>query len=412
VPARVVLGIAAGLSVLALVWLVSNRAEADFALAYARLYALDGDAGFVRQGHDANAIAALATASAAPGEIANNQGMLAATAWRALATAALGLAVLWRVRRWTMPVLIAATAVELLLTGLGPVQTVPADRVTALPKVLEPVRTSYVENAPRPRLQRLVVMDRDHVGAALPANLPGFLGLDDASAYNPLPPARFEQFFEAIEPGVGYGGAGVGPLHDPKSLAHPLCDLYGIRYVLTRDEVPPRDGLVDRTPPGTGGFRLLERTTTLPRATFVRDVDVIPEADRRLAALADPTRDVKTRVVLEHEAAPVPSAAADASATVDVVVHEDERVVVRVTCSHDGYLRLADPFDPGWTATVDGEPAVIHAADHYLRAVYVPAGEHELVFAYDGARAVWPLRLTLMALVAVAWLLFGGRRKG
>ena len=51
-----------------------------------------------------------------------------------------------------------------------------------------------------------------------------------------------------------------------------------------------------------------------------------------------------------------------------------------------------------------------HVADHYLRAVYVQAGEHRLVFTYDGARVVWPLRLSLVALLAVLAALWTGRR--
>ena len=81
-----------------------------------------------------------------------------------------------------------------------------------------------------------------------------------------------------------------------------------------------------------------------------------------------------------------------------------------MTCSHDGYVRLADPYDAGWRATVDGEEAPIYIADHYLRAVYVGAGEHDVVFTYDQPHAVWPLRLSLFALLGVLAALVSGRR--
>ena len=41
----------------------------------------------------------------------------------------------------------------------------------------------------------------------------------------------------------------------------------------------------------------------------------------------------------------------------------------------------------------------------------VPPGEHEVVFTYDGARVVWPLRLTLLGYALVVWLLWTGRRR-
>ncbi|HEB51941.1 MAG TPA: hypothetical protein ENI87_01670 [bacterium] len=50
------------------------------------------------------------------------------------------------------------------------------------------------------------------------------------------------------------------------------------------------------------------------------------------------------------------------------------------------------------------------SADHYLRAVYVLAGEHEVVFTYDGPRVVWPLRSTLPAWIVVLGCLLPLRR--
>jgi hypothetical protein len=198
-------------------------------------------------------------------------------------------------------------------------------------------------------------------------------------------------------------------LHDPASLSHPLCDLYGIRFVVTRDAVPTHAQLLDRTPPFTGAVHLHERTTTLPRATFVRNVDLLPDREQRLAALSVPQRDVAHRIVLEDPAAPRPTAGDDGGSEVEIVAHHDERVVVRVRSERDGYLRLADPYDAGWRAHVDGAPAPVFVADHYLRAVYVAAGEHEVVFTYDAPRVVWPLRLSLVALLVCLVLLGTGR---
>ena len=94
-----------------------------------------------------------------------------------------------------------------------------------------------------------------------------------------------------------------------------------------------------------------------------------------------------------------------------ITEHHDERVAIAVRTLHDGYLRLADPYDAGWRAELDGNEVPIHVADHYLRAVFVPPGEHEVVFTYDGARVVWPARVSLLALMLIAALGFAGRRR-
>jgi hypothetical protein len=277
----------------------------------------------------------------------------------------------------------------------------------------------------RPRLGHLAGRTEARVAAWYPGNLPGYHGLEDATGYNPLPSRRFEEFFTAIEPNVpadgpdpekktnvAFGGAGVGAFHDPASLRHPLCDLFGIRFVVTQLAVPLDDTLVDRTPPGTGAFKLLERTTTLPRATFVRDVDLIADHDARLRELSRRDRDVRNRLVLEDPAAVKPSPTpATKPARVEVAEHRDERVVLRVDADTDGYVRLADPYDAGWRATVDGAATEVFAADHYLRAVYVKAGAHEIVFTFDGARVLWPRHVSLVAFAAIVLLWCGLPRR-
>jgi len=303
------------------------------------------------------------------------------------------------------------------------VQTVPAERIATPPTVVLPMFAAAEPNGVRPRLGRLAGLDEARVAACYPSNLPGYHGIEDAAGYNPLPAARFEEFFTAIEPHrekktnvvFGNGGAGVGAFHDAASLRHPLCDLFGIRFVLTREVVPLGPHLIDRTPPGTGAFLLLERTTTLPRATFVREVDLIEDRAERLRELGRPDRDVKNRIVLEDEASlkPSPSRPGIAPATVTVVEHRDERVVIRVASEVDGYLRLADPYDAGWRATIDGTETAVFVADHYLRAVYVRAGKHEVVFTFDGARVLWPRHVSLLALLVIGLLLCGlPRRRG
>lgn len=406
------LGLVALLSFAALLWLGRQEPDGSFVDSVAHAIAADSDHDLVA-GREPDEVARWIRSVAHGREAEHNLAMLQTTALRALlaaAAAALALVLPWP--RLRVAGVAAVTALELLHAGLGPVQTVPVRRVTTPPAVLAPVLAAP-EEAPgvRPRLQRLASPGQPVAASLYLPNLPAYHGIEDAAAYNPLAPARMEEFFRAIEPdrpdkvGVATGGAGVGPFHDPASLRHPLCDLFGIRFVLTDQPVPAGAGIADRTPPQTGPFRLLERTTTLPRATFVRRVRFAPDREERLRLLADPTRPVADEVLLEDPGAAVPAAAAAPPATVRITGHEDQRVTVAVETEAMGYLRLADPYDPGWRVTVDGEPAPLLVADHYLRAVPVPAGRHEVVFTFDAPRVVWPPRLSLLALVAVLALL-------
>jgi hypothetical protein len=58
------------------------------------------------------------------------------------------------------------------------------------------------------------------------------------------------------------------------------------------------------------------------------------------------------------------------------------QVQLRVRMAEPGFVVLADSYYPGWRATVDGEHTPIYRADSVLRAVYVPAGQHEVMFVF------------------------------
>ncbi|MCA8948682.1 MAG: YfhO family protein [Planctomycetes bacterium] len=410
-PAFTVLGVAALAATVALLWFQTGDEHA-FARTTAELIAADRDHPDVRAaGGSAELIAANIERVMAPGELDHNRSALLATALRSLLAGGAGIALLlFAVRRPRVFAAgaVVATMLELLHAGLGFVQTVPAERVSTPPKIFAPLLEAATPNGVRPRLARLAGEHEGRKMAWYPGNLPGALGIEDATGYNPLPAARFEEFFEAIEPDragkvdVAYHGAGVGAFHDPASLTHPLCDLFGIRYVLTK---------LDHTEPGTVPFQLLERTTTLPRATFVRRIDVLPDAAERLAALRDPTRDVAHRVILEDERAVKPSPNEVPPATVEITSHADERVAITVDSEGDGYLRLADPYDRGWRATIDGFDTEVFAADHYLRAVYLRRGRHEVVFRYDAGRVLWPRHLSFVVLLTLVGLALSGLRR-
>ena len=48
----------------------------------------------------------------------------------------------------------------------------------------------------------------------------------------------------------------------------------------------------------------------------------------------------------------------------------------------DELVFFSVPYDDGFSATVNGEPAAIEKVDDGLMAVYVPAGENEIEFTY------------------------------
>ncbi|MEZ5962880.1 MAG: hypothetical protein R3F56_03445 [Planctomycetota bacterium] len=396
------------------------------ALASVALFALHlGDAKSMQRGyaeltvarHDLPGVDAAAfEAAAKPSEAGDNQSHLLATFGRAAIVAALGFVALGRRRTNTTLVLLALLGLgELVHAGRGPVVAVPAARVTTPPRILEPALADSHASNPRPRFQRL---DQSVVRTQLAQpNLAAFYGLEDLAIYTSLAPRRREELFTAIEPPVpgvppvALGGAGVQSFRRATSLTHPLCDVLGLKWVLAADAglAGGLPVLVDRTPADwPGPERLYERTTCAPRATFLTRVRVVPDRDERLRLLADTTRDAVHEVILEQ---PVPAGTAgqgNDAARVEIVAWSDEAIALDVDAPSSGVVRVADPFDAGWRARVDGAEVPILIADHFLRAVAMPAGRHRLELTYDAPRVQWPPRLGLVGAGAALLMLVAG----
>jgi hypothetical protein len=161
----------------------------------------------------------------------------------------------------------------------------------------------------------------------------------------------------------------------------PLLDLFNVKYVLTDRELAGKWKPVYRDP---DGMAVYENQAVMPRAFVVYGAETVAGADESLARLTGGAFDYRTTVLLEGDG--VSSARSDAPFDPNAAVitrYEPERVEVAARAAGDGFLVLADSYDPGWRAELDGRPARVYVADHAFRAVALPAGEHRVVFTYD-----------------------------
>ena len=107
----------------------------------------------------------------------------------------------------------------------------------------------------------------------------------------------------------------------------------------------------------------------------------------------DPTRivyDPRRYVWLEDAdrpglAAYLPGGYPSPAETVRVVRHEPDRVELDAVLERPGIVVLADIHYPGWTLTIDGQPAPIYRANRMMRGAAVAAGRHTLVYTFRPA---------------------------
>src|SRR4029079_5051739 len=84
--------------------------------------------------------------------------------------------------------------------------------------------------------------------------------------------------------------------------------------------------------------------------------------------------------ILPSSAPPV--AASDAPEPLPVIAYAPNRAEVRATAAAPAVLMLSDAYSDDWRVTVDGQPATLYRANYAFRGVWLPPGEHTVVFSY------------------------------
>ena len=259
-----------------------------------------------------------------------------------------------------------------------------------------PYRYAYAE----PEMAALLVNNRATI-----------LGLQDVQGYNPLQLQRYVEYVAALNGFVQeYHEANVYP----RGLESPLVDLLNARYV-----VVPRTTASDRVHRFDRGSnfrvvddgdrsRVLENTEALPRAWIVHAAKRVDRGGT-LAALTSGGVDPRRIALLEVAPPPVAEPADPAADRVVITTYEPDRIRLTATTGAPGLLVMSEIYYPAWRAYVDGQPAPLYIANHILRAIPVPAGEHVVELRYESRALAIGLAVSvgtagvLVILAAAGW---------
>ena len=76
------------------------------------------------------------------------------------------------------------------------------------------------------------------------------------------------------------------------------------------------------------------------------------------------------------------AAVQDTASIVTITSYEPNRLIYDVNSGKGGVLVFSEIYYPGWTATIDGEPAELGRVDYILRALRVEPGKHQVELAF------------------------------
>ena len=63
---------------------------------------------------------------------------------------------------------------------------------------------------------------------------------------------------------------------------------------------------------------------------------------------------------------------------------------------------------PGWEAMVDGQPSHIYKANGFVRGLYLPPGDHSIIFTYTGKYEHRGIMIATFSYFLVLGLLIAG----
>ncbi len=222
---------------------------------------------------------------------------------------------------------------------------------------------------------------------------PGMHGLELAGGHHPNDLGRYRDL-------IGMEGGGL-----PEHLVnfHPnVMGILNIRYLIWPDaqygslegtqpvsQVSLPDGRVARS---------VHAFQTLPRARVVGEALVVDENRTMEAVLDIDGYDPARQVVLEEEP-PLEPGGPHVQGRVEWLERTPDYLRFRVEADGPALVVLSENWFPAWRATVDGMETPVLRADHTLRAIAVPEGEHEVEFYYESPVLRAGLGISLLSIL-------------
>lgn len=238
--------------------------------------------------------------------------------------------------------------------------------------------------------------------------------LSSLDGYEPLMIKRFSEFANQINESVfrpPQAGTRWVKIHDFSS---PLLNVAGVKYLVSYKGVVQHDWDPEyyRYPREQfemlfqyGKSQIYENKEALPRAFIVHDFQVLTD-EEILKTLMDKNFNVQQTLLLEEK----PENSPEKKSGEDRVVISEEnyfsnQVLIKTESISDGFLFLSDNFYPGWKAFIDGKETKIYRANYAFRAIFLPAGEHEVRFLFQPQSFKIGLGISVLALLVLFGLL-------
>ena len=270
-------------------------------------------------------------------------------------------------------------------------------------------------------LYRVTTLRAGETGAETEPNEPMLLGYYATSSYSSFNDSDYIRFLAAIEalPSIRETdtrwATGLAGNFLPLLFA-------AEKYALVDDPEPFQRGLQYEFVRNYGNSHLFRNAFALPFGlTFTRYISqnqflALPRDNKEQALLAVAVLDEKTIPLVEGLSLTTGSDLNKdlVASSVPTLIEQRRAGALRLTSfqqnsiegdvrlAQNGLLILQTPFNPGWSATQDGQPAAVVRADVGLLGVPLKAGEHKVALRYRNPWLLPGAAITGLALLLLA----------
>lgn len=185
----------------------------------------------------------------------------------------------------------------------------------------------------------------------------------------------------------GYHAAKLGRYNDLITsgviTTEPVLNMLNARYIVYGGEVYPNE-------------------TALGNAWFIDNVRYVDNANDELASL--PTLSPGYEAVADKSMEKILGHPAGGSATdrITETSYAPNQLTYKSKAATDRVAVFSEVYFPwGWEATIDGKPAEIARVNYVLRAMVIPAGEHEIVMTFDPKSVHTTSTIALIAVILI-----------
>jgi Bacterial membrane protein YfhO len=237
-----------------------------------------------------------------------------------------------------------------------------------------------------PVLEKLAALPSGRIWGVgcFPPNLNLTHGLEDVRGYDAVDPRDSVKLLElAVDP-----KRSVALAHARTQLAtpliwltaagprlHPVADLLNVRYLIFRERPPAWLPVILQE----DDYWIVENRQALPRAWVPHHVNVVKDDHQALSAMAGLDYDPRQTAFMTDELRLPDAMQGQAS----VRYESPTKAELDVEMQTAGLVLLADSWNAGWRAELDGASCPINRVDVALRGFQVPAGKHRIICAYD-----------------------------